>query len=91
MFIEFLYTSETFIPIWQIMLLLLFSTMSLVSGRVKLGLLINYLFTLYWGYIANRDYIFAEFEQAEQIASVYFGIGIALAVLAALGFLMQKD
>jgi hypothetical protein len=91
MFIEFLYSTETFIPIWQIVLLLLFSTMTLLFGRVKLGLLINYLFTLYWGYIANRDYIFSEFENVDQIASVYFGIGISLAILAALGFLMQKD
>lgn len=91
MFIEFLYTSETFIPLWQIMLLLLFSTMTLIFGRIKLGLLINYLFTLYWGYIANRDYVFAEFENAEQIASIYFGIGIAFAILAALGFLFQKE
>lgn len=91
MFIEFLYNSETFIPIWQIMLLLLFSTMALIFGRIKLGLLINYVFTLYWGYIANREYIFAEFEHAEQIASLYFGIGILLAILAALGFLLQKE
>ncbi len=28
MFIEFLYSTKTFIPIWQIMLLLLFSTMT---------------------------------------------------------------
>ena len=43
------------IPMVQLILLMLMSTMSLLFGKLKLALLINYLFTLHWGYIFNRN------------------------------------
>jgi len=90
MIIEFLQTTETIIPIWQIMLLLLLSTGALLFGRVKLALIINYIFTLNWGYISNQDYIFENVEHAANITTVYFGLGVLIAILAAAGFLLQK-
>jgi hypothetical protein len=47
---EFLSTAEIFIPVYQMILLLLVSTLTLLFGRTKLALIINYLFTLYWGF-----------------------------------------
>jgi hypothetical protein len=44
---EFLSTAEIFIPVYQMILLLLVSTLTLLFGRTKLALIINYLFTLY--------------------------------------------
>lgn len=42
------------IPITRMVLLLLLSTGAPFFGKLKLALLINYLFTLYWGYGVNR-------------------------------------
>jgi hypothetical protein len=41
----------------QIILLLTLSTLSLVFGRLRLALLINYCFTIYWGYVPNFNSI----------------------------------
>lgn len=88
--IDFFHTTETIIPIWQIMFLLLLSTLALLFGRVKLALLVNYLFTLNWGYISNQELIFENIEHVEYVAGIYFGVGAILAVLAAAGFFVQK-
>ena len=88
--IDLFYSAETMIPVWQILLLLLLSTLALLNGRTKLALLINYMFTLYWGYFANQSQIFANMDNPDQFISIYFGIGVVIAVLAAVGFLFQK-
>jgi hypothetical protein len=49
--------TEISIPITQMVLLLLLSTGALFFGKLKLALLINYLFTLYWGYGINKDFL----------------------------------
>jgi hypothetical protein len=63
------------------------STLALLFGRVKLALLTNYLFALYWGYFLNRD-LFSELtaNNGEYFMFIYFGLGIAVTVLALIGF-----
>ncbi|MBW1769650.1 MAG: hypothetical protein JRJ17_00525, partial [Deltaproteobacteria bacterium] len=51
---EFFMLAELTVPLFHIALLLALSTLALLLGRVKLALLVNYLFALYWGYIFNR-------------------------------------
>ena len=41
------------IPFMQILLLLIFGTLFLLFGKVKLALITTYLFTFYWGFGAN--------------------------------------
>jgi len=43
------------IPIREIALLILFSTLALLFGKQKLALLINYLFVFYWGFGVNLE------------------------------------
>ena len=43
------------IPITQVVLLILFSTLALVFGRQMLALFINYLFVFYWGFGFNSE------------------------------------
>ena len=43
------------IPIIQLVLLILFSTLALLFGRQKLALIINYLFVFYWGFGVNSE------------------------------------
>lgn len=84
---EFLHTAEVTIPIIQISLLLLISTLALLFGRVKLALLINYLFTLYWGYIANEAFM----ASSTFNTMAYFGFGILIIILAMLGFFTAAE
>jgi len=88
----FLESTEVSIPVFQIVLLLILSTLSLLFGRMKLALLVNYIFTLYWGYMLNRERIFGEgIEQINYFSSFYFLFGIFVVVLASIGFMTQKD
>lgn len=49
------FNTDLTIPLNQIILLLLLSTMALLFGKIRIALIINYIFTLTWGYIFNRD------------------------------------
>jgi hypothetical protein len=84
---EFFTTAEISIPVYQMILLLLVSTLSLLFGRTKLALIINYLFTLYWGFVFNRDLLLG--HELEYCYLLYWGFGASIAILAAVGFLIH--
>jgi hypothetical protein len=77
------------VPILHIILLLAASTAALLFGRIRLALLVNYLFALYWGYILNRS-LFDSLKQPDLFYSLYFGFGVGIALLAALGFFAHR-
>ncbi|MCK4787683.1 MAG: hypothetical protein KAV87_28270 [Desulfobacteraceae bacterium] len=89
---EFFYSTELAVPISQITLLLVFSTLALLFGRVKLALIINYVFTLYWGYSFNREQLMGSgIEKIDYFTPFYFGFGLLIVILALIGFLTNPD
>ena len=89
---EFVYTTQLTIPLYQIGLLLLISTLALLFGRIKVALLANYLFALYWGYILNLDTLVgADFENVDYFTTAYFGFGIVIVAIALFGFMTSKE
>jgi len=44
---EIFFTSELSVPLFQIIFLMLISTVALLFGKVRIALLINYVFTFY--------------------------------------------
>ena len=89
---EFFYATELAVPVSQMVLLLLATTLSLLLGRVRLALMINYLFTLYWGYVFNREYLLGQgIQEMTYFSAAYFGFGLAIALLASLGFLLHSE
>ena len=87
---EYLYSLNVSVPMSQIAILLVLSTISLLYGRVKLALLVNYLFTVYWGYFSNKDFFTNLTGFPEYFVYIYFGFGIGVVVLAMIGFLSQS-
>jgi uncharacterized membrane protein len=87
---EFFQTTQLAVPLMQIMLLLSLSTVILIIGRIRLALCINYLFALYWGYVFNAD-LFNSLEKASVFNSVYIGFGIAVVILAVIGFVAHAN
>ncbi len=84
--------AELTIPLYQVALLLLISTVALLMGRIKLSLLINYLFTMYWGYVANRDLLLGEgYEKFSSFTMFYLGFGFVIALLAAAAFVIHSS
>ncbi len=88
---DFMFSTGITIPVFQIVLLLGISTLILLTGRAKMALIVNYVFTLYWGYFINRDSIFADADIGYQVVTWYFGLGILVAVLAMFGFMANKE
>ena len=88
---EFFHSIEFSIPVVQVVWLLLMITTAQLFGKIKLALLISYIFTLYWGYFLNREIIVNSGNQGEYIILIYFGFGIAVVVLAMIGFIVKHE
>ena len=89
---EMFFNTDLTIPLNQIILLLLLSTLALLFGKIKIALIINYIFTLTWGYVFNRDKLLvADFEFPEVFTVLYFLFGIGVILIASFAFLFHRD
>jgi len=86
---EFFQTAQVDIPVLQIMVLLTLSTTFLIVGRLKLALLINYSFFLYWSYAFN-SHLISSIEQTSISNTIYVGFGIAVAIFGLVGFVAHS-
>ena len=90
--VDFLLEATLTIPMVQLILLMLLSTMSLLFGKLKLALVINYLFTLHWAYIANQAKLLEMgFENFKLISMIYFIFGLGIVLVAVIAFMYQKN
>jgi len=90
--LDFLLNATLSIPMIQLILLMLMSTISLLFGKLKLALLINYLFTLHWAYISNRENLMElGFENFQLISVIYFIFGLGIVLVASFAFMFQKN
>jgi hypothetical protein len=88
---EYFYTTELAVPMSQMVLLLICTTVALLFGRIKLALLVNYLFALFWGYILNRDVLIGFGESVSYFIYIYIVFGLSVAFLALVGFVVHRD
>jgi len=87
---ELIYSTELAVPLYQVALLLILTTLGLLFGRAKMALVINYLFALYWGYWLNREAVLGQgVPQLDLFTLCYFGFGILIVILALVGFLSR--
>ncbi len=89
---DLIHSAELSIPILQIVMLLLLSTVALLFGKVKLALLVNYLFTMYWGYGFGWEYLKnSGFANLDYFTYIYFGFGFVIVAMAIIGFLAPSN
>ena len=89
---EMFHSAELSIPLTQISLLLLLCTLALLFGKVKLALLINYMFTLYWGYGFGWEYLQKYgFSNLDYFTYIYFGFGLIIVIMALIGFIAPSN
>jgi hypothetical protein len=84
---ELFRTTLITIPFIQLFLLLITSTLFLLFGKEKFALLINYLFTFYWGFSVNfeKTDIFGV-NNLPLFGLVYLMFGSMVAMLVLLSF-----
>ena len=75
------------IPFMQLFLLLTISTLFLLFGNVKFALLINYMFTFYWGFSASFENtgVFS-INNLSLFSLLYLGFGSMVVMLVLLSF-----
>ena len=89
---DFFFSTKISIPLFQILLLLIFSTTVLLYGKVRLALVINYIFTLYWGYVFNREYLRGfGYYKIDAYSLVYLAFGLVIVLLVFVGFTAQRE
>ena len=76
----------------QLFLLLTISTLFLLFGNVKFALLINYLFTLYWGFRVNfeKTDVFG-INHLPLFSLIYLGFGSVVVMLVLVSFRHTKQ
>ena len=90
--LDFLLNANLLIPMIQLILLMLMSTISLLFGKLKLALLVNYIFTLHWAYVSNRENLIEMgFENFQLVSIIYFIFGLGIVLVAAFAFMFQKN
>jgi hypothetical protein len=89
---DLIHSAELSIPILQIVMLLLLSTVALLIGKVKMALLANYMFTMYWGYGFGWEYLKnSGFANLDSFTYIYFGFGFVIVAMAIIGFLAPSN
>mgnify|MGYP006995579160 FL=1 len=88
---EVLYTTELTIPMYQVGLLMVLTTFGLLFSRIKLALLINFLFALYWGYWLNRENVIGTgIPEIDAFTIGYFGFGFLIVIFVVIGFMLES-
>lgn len=91
MIMEVLYTTELTIPMYQVGLLMVLTTLGLLFSRIKLALLINFLFALYWGYWLNRENVIGTgIPEIDAFTIGYFGFGFLIVIFVVIGFMLES-
>ena len=89
---DIFYSTELAVTFFQIIILMLFNTLSLLFGKVRMALTINYVFTFHWAHIFNRDNLMdLGLNKFDHYTLIYFLFGIMIVILAILGFMFQKN
>jgi len=89
---DVLLSTEISISLFQIMALLVLSTVALLYGMTRIALFINYVFILYWGYLSNFDKFYdAQFQSINGSSGFYVMFGILIVLLATLALLVRQD
>jgi len=90
--VDVIFSTELAIPLYQVGLLLVLSTLGLLFGSVRIALIIKYMFVLYWGYGAGREALLGGSTPAINLFNFcYFGFGLAIIILAVIGLLHRTD
>ncbi len=88
---DFLLNPDSTIPVLQVIWLLSMNSIFLLLRRIKLALVTNYIFSLYWAYTFTQDYVFGPAGNLRFRPLLYLGAGAGVLVIALVSFLFQEE
>ena len=72
---------ELVIPAWQMVFYLIVISLCMLSTRYRLGLIITYCFSLYWGFFLYWGDIVGSFSRYPEAVMLYIVSGLLLVIL----------
>ena len=89
---ETLYTTQLSVSLLQVALLLALSTVALLFRSMRIAILINYGFLLYWGYMGNSALFTEEgIFKFNSFTIYYIGFGLVIVILATISLFLHHD
>ncbi len=88
---ELMTSTSVSVPLLQVTLLMVLSTVALLFGRIRLALLVNYCFTFYWGYFLNIDLFMEKGAILNINTFAYFGLGFVILLIALLTLCCHRE
>ncbi len=79
------------IPLSQVLLAGLLSSLFLILGKHKIGLLASYAFIFYWGFILNRGFFMKELSETAGGVYFYGAMGMVMGLVAFVGLVKSSD
>jgi hypothetical protein len=86
---ELMSGKEFSVPLWEGLLFISVTTLCLLLGRHKLGLLTSYSFVFYWGFLSNLESFNGVIGSPAWGMSLYVFSGFLMFVVALVGFFVQ--
>jgi hypothetical protein len=74
-------TIELAIPLWEIILLGVVALLCLISERLKLGLLVTFVFVFYWGLSTNLTTNGIQLANFQLFDVLYLFVGLSLTLI----------
>jgi hypothetical protein len=88
---QFVSGKEFSIPLWEVILYVIFISFCLLFGKHRLGLLTSYGFVFYWGFLSNMNDFFNIASEYKWEMPVYIFSGFFMFVVVLLGFFVQDN
>ena len=80
------------IPLWEMMTYIMITSLCLLFGKHRLGLLTAYCFVFYWGFVSNLDDFFNINAEYNWELPIYVISGFLMFSVALISFFIQaKD
>jgi len=77
---------ELVIPAWQMALFIVTISVFMLIQRIKLTLIITFLFTFYWAFFLYWGDVIASFAKFPLVAALYLVSGVIYVVLTLIAF-----
>jgi len=88
---ELLTSTELVVPFGQVILYVTLISLCMVFYKLKLALIISYLFVLHWGFVLNKASFISKLGEVKYGTYVYGLIGMIIFVLSVISFFRKEE
>ncbi len=87
----FLTSLDFTVPLGQIMMFAVVTSLCMISGKHKIGLIAAYGFLFYWVFVLNQGFFMKQLENTTGGVYIYGALGMVMALVGFVGFMMKNE